>query len=91
MSDAAGKLDVKLSGVGSTPRITYAAEQVRAACDEVSAGGSLQVSLHGAASLTARLWISPSGLPGPCQRTCVSLKGIRQVRPPQRQLNLARF
>ena len=30
-----------------TPRITYATEQVKSACDEVSAGGSLQVSVQG--------------------------------------------
>ncbi len=46
MAAAAPKLEVIFKGDKATPRITYAMEQVRAACNEVSAKGILQVSVQ---------------------------------------------
>jgi len=40
-------LEVIYKDIKTTPRMTYAAEQVRSACDEVSAGGALQISVQG--------------------------------------------
>jgi len=47
MAEAAGKLEIKITGGEPTPRITYATEQVRAACDAVSVSGSLRVNVQG--------------------------------------------
>lgn len=47
MAEAAGKLDIKITGREPTPRIRYAVEQVKAACDDVSADGTLEVSVQG--------------------------------------------
>jgi len=48
IAQAAGKLEIEITGGEPTPRITYATEQVRCACDAVSVSGSLHVSLQGA-------------------------------------------
>jgi len=47
IAQAAGKLEIEITGGEPTPRITYATEQVRAACDAVSVSGTLRVSLQG--------------------------------------------
>lgn len=47
MAAAAGKLEVEYEGDKASPRINYATEQVRIACDEVSARGALHVSVQG--------------------------------------------
>jgi len=46
MAGADGKLEVMYQGDKATPRIAYAVEQVRAACNAVSAKGAIQVSLQ---------------------------------------------
>lgn len=43
----AGGLEIIYKGDKASPRITYATEQVRIACEEVSTGGTLQVSVQG--------------------------------------------
>jgi hypothetical protein len=44
---ADSKLEVIYKNLTTSPRMTYAAEQVRSACSEVSAGGILQISVQG--------------------------------------------
>lgn len=46
-SPVASGLEVMYKGDIATPRITYAIEQVRAACNEVSVGAAIHVSLQG--------------------------------------------
>ena len=43
----AGGLEIIYKGDKASPRITYATEQVRIACEEVSTCGTLQVSVQG--------------------------------------------
>lgn len=47
MAAADSKLEIRYKGDKASPRISYATEQVRIACDEVSASGVLQVSVQG--------------------------------------------
>ena len=47
MSAAADRVELRCKGEKASPRINYAMERVRAACDEVSAGGTVTVSVQG--------------------------------------------